>query len=79
MVVGPVELRARNALLEPAQQGFVAHVHPERDVRLSPVPTEVALPDEEAHDETLFERSEIEACHAAQSGSLPSGKCFTGV
>lgn len=55
VVVGPVKASAGKASLDPAEQGIVPLVHPQRDMRLTPVTTEVALTHEDAYQHTLFE------------------------
>ena len=53
VLVGAVELRAREPLDEPAQQPLVAHVHLQRHLRLAAVAAEGAFGDQEAGDDAL--------------------------
>ena len=56
-VVGPVELRAREALHEPAEQCLVTRVRAQRDLWLLAIPAERALAQQDAGEESLVERS----------------------
>ena len=59
MVVGAVEARAGKARLQPAEQRLVADVHAQRDLRLLPVAAEVALADQDAHDEAPLDVAQL--------------------
>ena len=50
VAVRTVELAPRKGPLEPEEEGLVADMHAERDLRLSPVAAEVALADEDADE-----------------------------
>jgi hypothetical protein len=43
--VRPVELPPREGRLDPREESFVTHVHPEGDLRVSAIPAKVAFAD----------------------------------
>ena len=51
MTVGAIQSGAWEQPLQPAEQGLVADVHPQRDLGIAPVATEVTLADQHSHDE----------------------------
>jgi hypothetical protein len=55
VVVGTVELASGEGLLEPAEEGLVIGVHPQRDVRLAAVSSEVSVADQESQEDADFE------------------------
>ena len=59
MVVGAVQASFREALHQPVEQGLVAGVHPERDLRLLPVAAERTLANEQSDDHASIEIREL--------------------
>lgn len=55
VVVRPVEPATREGALEPIEHGLMAHVHSQRDLRLSSIPPEVAFSDEQSNQYAFFE------------------------
>ena len=51
VVIRAVQPAVRKALDEPAEDGLMPDVHPERHLRLLPVPAERSLADQQAHDD----------------------------
>lgn len=64
VVVGTVELASGEGLLEPAEEGLVVGVHPQGDVRLAAVSSEVAFADEEPQEDAYLQngRALVGAC-----------------
>jgi hypothetical protein len=55
VVIRPVQARIRKALGQPPEQGLVARVHPQRDLRLLAIAAERSLTDQQADDDAAFE------------------------
>jgi len=55
VVVGTVELASGEGLLEPAEEGLVVGVHPQGDVGLPAISSEVAFADQESQEDADFE------------------------
>jgi hypothetical protein len=51
VVIGAIELRLREPLDQPPEQGLVADVHSQCDLRLPAVPAERPLPDQQPHED----------------------------
>lgn len=52
MVVGTIKAATREGSLDPAECGFVSHVHPECHLRLAAVAAEVSLAHEESNQKS---------------------------
>lgn len=73
VVVGTVELASGEGLLEPAEEGLVIGVHPQGDVRLAAVSSEVAFADQEPQEDAYFQNGRVVAVGGRRSWGSFSG------
>ena len=59
VVIGTVELASGEGLFEPAEEGLVISVHPEGDVRLTAVSSEVAFANQEPQEDAYFQNGRV--------------------
>jgi hypothetical protein len=57
MVVRAVELAPGEGLFYPVEESFMAYVHPQCDLWLASVPTEMPFTEQQAHQDPSFEVS----------------------
>ncbi len=55
VVIRPVQLAAREGLLDPMEQRSMSHVHPQCYLRLATIPAKVTFTDQQTDQHTLFE------------------------